>query len=102
MDDADDPVAALRALRERAVGRLGHRLLWQAAGPDVKELQDLLRRAGLLDREPTGVFDDATVAAVEAFRRSQGLGPGDPADRVGVVDDRLLDRLRAAAGAARR
>ncbi|MGH9870671.1 MAG: DUF1028 domain-containing protein [Candidatus Polarisedimenticolia bacterium] len=102
VDDAEDPVAALRSLRERAGSRLGHRLLWQAAGPDVKELQELLRRAGLLDREPTGTFDDATAAAVEAFRRAQGLGAGDPGDRLGLVDDRLLDRLRAAAAAATR
>jgi peptidoglycan hydrolase-like protein with peptidoglycan-binding domain len=95
VDDADDPVRALRALSERVSGRLGHRALWQPAGEDVRELQALLRRAGVYAGEATGVFDDATVAAVQTFRRSQGLPAGEHDDRLGLVDADLLARLRA-------
>ncbi|HKY33973.1 MAG TPA: DUF1028 domain-containing protein [Candidatus Polarisedimenticolia bacterium] len=96
VDDAAAPVAELRRLLDRVRGRLGHRTLSRPAGADVRELQALLRRAGLLDREPTGVFDDATAAAVEAFRRAQGLAARGRADEA-VVDEALVALLRAAA-----
>ncbi len=41
-------------------------------GPDVRQLQSLLRGLGLLRRAPTGSFDSATVAAVMAWQRSMG------------------------------
>jgi uncharacterized Ntn-hydrolase superfamily protein len=96
VDDDEAPVRALRALHDRVAGALGHRELWQAAGDDVRELQRLLRRAGLSDAEPTGVLDDATVAAVVAFRRAQGLHAGESRGRLGLVDADLIVRLRAA------
>jgi uncharacterized Ntn-hydrolase superfamily protein len=96
VDDDDAPVRALRALHDRVSGSLGHRELYQPAGEDVRELQRLLRRAGVYGGETTGVLDDATVAAVAAFRRSQGLHAGENHGRVGLVDADLLARLRAA------
>lgn len=95
VDDEEDPVRALRALSDRVSGRLGHRALWQPAGDDVRELQALLRRAGLYAAEPSGVFDDATAAAVLAFRRSQGLPTAEQAGRLALVDADLIARLRA-------
>lgn len=99
VDDHEDPVGELRRLYETINGRLGYRVLFQAAGRDVRELQDLLRRAGLLDREPTGIFDDATVAAIQALRKSEGLYAGEVGGDLGLVDARLLARLKALAEA---
>lgn len=101
VDDDDHPVAALRALSDRIAGRLGHRDLARPSGADVRELQRLLRQVGLYDREPSGLFDDATASAVLAFRRAQGLADGDRRGKSALVDPELLARLRAAASSGR-
>ena len=95
VDDHESPVAELRRIYETVTGRLGHRDLWRPAGPDVRELQELLRRAGLLDREPDGSYDDATVAAVQAFRKTLGLDTGEYGGPIGLVNADLIARLRA-------
>ncbi|HEY5974509.1 MAG TPA: AAA family ATPase, partial [Geobacteraceae bacterium] len=46
-----------------------------ATGVHVLRLQALLNGSGVLAGEPSGVFDDATVAAVKAFQKRQGLTP---------------------------
>ena len=43
-----------------------------ATGESVVELQDVLKQKGYLS-EVTGVYDDATVAAVRAFQQNNGL-----------------------------
>jgi general secretion pathway protein A len=67
-----------------------------SAGPGVRKLQQLLRRAGAYAGPETGVFDDATTEAVLGFQR----------DRFLVTDARVgrLTRLMlyAAAGGYRR
>lgn len=39
-------------------------------GPDVRQLQSLLRTRGILKRAPTGYFDAATGTAVKAWQKS--------------------------------
>jgi hypothetical protein len=45
------------------------------AGADVRQLQEALERLGLLRRSPTGVFDDATSAAVRRLYTSAESTP---------------------------
>jgi peptidoglycan hydrolase-like protein with peptidoglycan-binding domain len=52
-------------------------------GPDVRQLQQLLRARGFL-RNPTGLFDVATVAAAKRWQHSVG------ADMTGVVEPSAL------------
>ena len=41
-------------------------------GPDVRQLQALLRAGGFLKRAPTGLFDAATLTAAKAWQKSIG------------------------------
>ena len=75
---------------------LGRTLGAEARGPQVARLQRLLMRAGAYDGTPTGVFDDATAAAVLTFQRSRLLVPD---GRVGRLT-RIV--LYGAAGGHRR
>ncbi len=93
VDDHEQPVRELRRLHDMISGKLGHRELSQAAGPDVRELQELLAQAGLYATEPTGVFDDDTAAAVQAFRKVQGMYAGELGGARALVDADLLARL---------
>ena len=49
------------------VGRLG------SGGERVARLQRLLKAAGLFEAEVNGVYDQQTIASVEAFQQSSGL-----------------------------
>ncbi len=42
-------------------------------GDGVSKLQQLLKRAGVMPQEPTGIFDKTTIAAVRKFQSSQGV-----------------------------
>ena len=95
VDDHDDPVKELRRIYDAATERLGYRVLSRPVGRDVAELQRLLRAAGFYDREPDGVYDDATVASVQAFRKADALFEGGQGGRLGLVDEELVTRLRA-------
>ena len=95
VDDHDQPVAELRRMHDALVGRLGYRTLARPVGKDVRELQRMLRQAGYYGKEPDGVFDDATVTAVQAFRKEMGLYASEAAGDIGVVDAELLAKLRA-------
>ncbi len=97
VDDHDRPVAELRRIHDAVLGRAGHRMLARPEGPDVREVQELLAAAGYHAGPASGVFDDATVGAVEAFRRAQGLPAGGAGAPQGLVDAALLAHLRAAA-----
>ena len=55
-------------------------------GEIVVEIQDCLIQMGYME-EITGVYDDATVAAVKAFQRANGLNPD------GVAGSRTLALL---------
>ena len=52
---------------------LGPMLALGARGIAVVRLQELLRRAGAMDLKPSGVFDEATHAAVLDFQRAHQL-----------------------------
>lgn len=95
VDDHEDPVGELRRVYDALAGRLGFRALSRPRGEDVRELQRLLARAGIYEGEVSGVFDDATVAAVQAFRRSQKMYAGEHGGDEGLVDAAFLERLRA-------
>ena len=45
-----------------------------ARGRDVTALQDILQRKKLLTREPTGVFDQETTAALLKYKKTRKLG----------------------------
>jgi L,D-transpeptidase catalytic domain/Putative peptidoglycan binding domain len=45
-----------------------------ARGRDVTALQDILQRKDLLKREPTGVFDQQTTAALLEYKQTRKLG----------------------------
>ncbi len=59
----------------RDTGGLGPVLGVGTRGLAVMRLQDLLRQAGAMADEPTGVFDAATEHAVIAFQREHQLEP---------------------------
>jgi uncharacterized Ntn-hydrolase superfamily protein len=95
VDDHERPVEEIRRIYDALSGRLGYRRLSRPAGDDVLELQRLLKRAGFFDREPDGQFDDSTVAAVQAFRKAQGMYAGEQGSETGLVDADLILRLHA-------
>jgi murein L,D-transpeptidase YcbB/YkuD len=53
----------------------------------IKEIQQALTREGVYHEEPTGKWDDATVAAMKNFQQSQGLQP------TGKIDALSLQKL---------
>lgn len=69
--------------------KLGEKtLILGARGADVKELQKRLLAVNMLDKsELTGVFDDATLAAIQAFQSDRGMEPD------GVVGQSTLAAL---------
>ncbi|HEU4979009.1 MAG TPA: peptidoglycan-binding protein [Solirubrobacteraceae bacterium] len=90
-------VPATAAAQTAKVARhLGDRALRPgASGPDVRELQQALDKAGL-DVTVTGRFDSATTAAVQAYQRAALLAPS------GIVGKQTAQRLEGTfrAGAA--
>ncbi|HZK48278.1 MAG TPA: L,D-transpeptidase family protein, partial [Thermoleophilia bacterium] len=75
---------------------LGERSMGPSArGADVTALQKVLQRRGLLDREPTGVFDAATAEAVVAFKVARG-SPATPVldaeSLLGLLGSIVIDR----------
>ena len=75
---------------------LGPGLQAGARGPAVAQLQGLLRRAGIVDFEPTGTFDAGTARAVVDFQRRHRL------DADGVVGPLTRIVLYGAAADRRR
>jgi len=55
-----------------------------ARGRDVTTLQDVLQRKKLLTREPTGVFDPETAAALVKYKKSRKLGDTPVLDQASV------------------
>jgi general secretion pathway protein A len=83
---------------------LGPTLQVGARGPAVAQLQELLRRAGVADFEPTGTFDTETARAVVDFQRRHRLdtdGVVGPLTRIvlyGAAADRQRPGLTVALG----
>jgi len=98
--DHPEAVAELRRTHDAVAGTLGHRTLQAFQGDDVAQLQILLNLLGYLrpelDRIPEddrGVFDAATVEAVDRFRADQGLGGAGLGVPPGTVDAEVVDLI---------
>ena len=99
VDDSPHAIDDLRYLYERwkeeRLQQYGSRMILQTQGADVARLQEWLVQLGYADpdnlaifdvkRKPTGIFNDATVDAVLAFKREYDLGTGRNANRETVV-----------------
>jgi peptidoglycan hydrolase-like protein with peptidoglycan-binding domain len=56
--------------------------------PDrIREIQTALQHEGAMSAEPTGKWDDATVAAMKKYQDKQGLNP------TGKIDAQTLNKL---------
>jgi uncharacterized Ntn-hydrolase superfamily protein len=107
------PVAELRRIHDTVSGTLGYRSLEQFAGDDVAQLKIILHALGYylpdlpeLPRDARmRTYDEPTAAAVDVFRRDQGLSTPDDGSPSGLVDDdtvaalwRALDEAGKAVG----
>jgi len=100
-----DPVGELRRIYNAVSQTLGYRTLQQYVGGDVYQLKVMLNALGLYKAGETltprmtdaNLFTSDVVAAVDAFRASEGMGTptvgGSPA---GLVDGETVERLWAA------
>ncbi|HEY2138523.1 MAG TPA: peptidoglycan-binding domain-containing protein [Chthoniobacterales bacterium] len=60
----------------------------KAPTPDrIREIQSALQREGAYQGDPSGKWDDATVAAMKNFQDKNGLSP------TGKIDARTLEKL---------
>jgi uncharacterized Ntn-hydrolase superfamily protein len=99
-----EPVAELRRIYDTISETLGYRTLQQQAGSDVWQLKLVLHALGLyrpgqpeLARDSTaGVYTQDAVAAVDAFRRAEGLAGPAQGTPPGLVDAEALARMWAA------
>lgn len=99
-----EPVAELRRIYNTISETLGFRTLQQFAGSDVWQLKLMLHalghfRAGQpeLARDSTSfVYTQEAVAAVDAFRRAEGLAGPELGVPPGLVDAETIARLWAA------
>ncbi len=88
------PVAELRRVYDTISRTLGYRTLQQSSGQDVWQLKVILHALGYYRSEQPGLERDQdanlytaeAVAAVDAFRRDQGLRAGDSGSPPGLVD----------------
>ena len=77
IDDHPNPIDELRRLVKiydsNILHRLGSRDMYLMEGPDVLELQKMLRSLGCYSKEPDGWFDRETHDAVKKFERSADI-----------------------------
>lgn len=98
-----EPVAELRRIYNTISETLGFRTLQQFSGSDVWQLKLMLHALGLFRPEQGVLARDATaslytpeaVAAVDAFRRREGLSTADQGSPPGLVDEEMVARLWA-------
>ncbi|GIW53139.1 MAG: hypothetical protein KatS3mg081_2494 [Gemmatimonadales bacterium] len=96
-----EPVAELRRIYNTISQTLGYRTLEQFVGADVWQLKVMLHALGYyrpgesrLERGPDAfVYDQEAVAAVDAFRRAQGLSTPEIGSPPGLVDPETVARL---------
>ena len=99
-----DPVAELRRIYDTISETLGFRTLQQFSGSDVWQLKLMLHALGLfrsgereLARDATaGLYTPEAVAAVDTFRKAQGLATAELGSPPGLVDADTVARLWAA------
>lgn len=77
VDDHPDPINEMRRLIKtydaQVLHRLGSRDMYLMEGPDVHELQKMLKVLGFYTKEPDGWFDRDTHDSVRAFERAVGI-----------------------------
>jgi uncharacterized Ntn-hydrolase superfamily protein len=99
-----EPVLELRRVYDTTAGVLGHRVLEQQGGRDIAQLQIMLTALGYLTAEddsgrpaePSGLYDAATVDAVERFRGDRGLSTANRGSPRGLVDPETVGHLWSA------
>lgn len=99
-----EPVGELRRIYDAISQTLGYRTLQQQSGSDVWQLKLMLHALGFfragegeLTRDgEADLYTPEAVAAVDAFRRSQGFTDGRSGSPPGLVDEATVERLWAA------
>jgi uncharacterized Ntn-hydrolase superfamily protein len=110
VDDSPNAIDDVRDLYERWKAerrqQYGSRMIQQSQGMDVQQLQRWLLELGYVDAadrgvfdqqgQPRGIFNDATAAAVIAFKADHQLGSAPSANREVIVKmiELLEDRAR--------
>jgi len=100
----DRPVEELRRIYRVVSQTLGYRTLQETSGGDVAQLKVILHVLGLYRAEvdsieslpDLGRYTPDAVAAVNAFRKAEGLSTPELGSPAGLVDDELVERLWAA------
>lgn len=95
------PVAELRRIYDAISQTLGFRRLEQFAGRDVWQLKIILHELGYyradveeLERDESAfIYGPEAVAAVDAFRKDQGLSTSALGSPPGLVDAQTVERL---------
>ncbi len=105
-----EPVAELRRIYDAISQSLGFRTLQVFSGRDVLQLRIMLETLGYvaseakMTEEEAAVYTEELAAAVDAFRRAEGLSTYEAGFPAGLVDrqtvDRLWSRLEASGKAA--
>jgi uncharacterized Ntn-hydrolase superfamily protein len=100
-----EPVAEMKRIYYTTQRRLGYRSFSRIEGADVVELKRMLHTLGYwrptlaafpdnASAKEFGLYDEEAIAAVDKFRAEKALNyQGNPP---GLVDDRLIEALRAA------
>jgi uncharacterized Ntn-hydrolase superfamily protein len=96
-----EPVAELRRIYDAISETLGYRTLQQQAGSDIWQLRIILHalghyRAGQAELQrdlPSNLYTPDLVAAVDAFRLSEGLSTPALGSPPGLVDTETVQRL---------
>jgi uncharacterized Ntn-hydrolase superfamily protein len=97
------PVAELRRIHDTISETLGFRTLQQFAGRDVWQLKIILHALGYFrpeqeklergDGRDAFIYSTDLVAAVEAFRKDQGLSSSERGSPPGLVDAAMVAKL---------
>jgi uncharacterized Ntn-hydrolase superfamily protein len=95
-----EPVAELRRIYDSVSQSLGYRTLQVFAGRDVLQLKIMLGALGYLAlpaetslQEDNAVYTDGLAAAVDAFRKAEGLSTPESGSPSGLVDRDTVARL---------
>jgi uncharacterized Ntn-hydrolase superfamily protein len=96
-----EPVAEVRRIYDAVSQSLGFRTLQQFSGKDVLQLRILLEALGFLppapdskgDEEETAIYTPELAAAVDSFRKAEGLSTPESGSPSGLVDRDTVARL---------
>lgn len=100
-----EPVAEMRRIYDAISQTLGYRTIQQFSGGDIVQLKIMLQALGFYRRDQAAVdtrardanvYDNETIAAVDAFRASDKLGGPGVGSPSGLVDPETVSHLWAA------